>query len=93
MARDYSETVTVSTTKVHEMKAAKFGRRTYLLIDNVSANTVKFDHSVAPSDFNGIPLAAGVRYEREQNAPQSTLFIKGTSAADQVINVAQGFED
>lgn len=92
--RDYTITLAVSLTKVEEVKAAKFGRRTYFLLDNSSNNAIKFDSGVAPGDNNGITIAAGIRYERfDRGVPQSTFFIRGTVATDQIISVSQGFED
>lgn len=92
--RDYGSTIVVRLDRVAELKVSKFGRRTYLLVDNTSANPIKFDWNVAPGQFNGTTLAPGVRYERTSpDCPQGTLFVIGTQATDQVVNVAQGFAD
>jgi hypothetical protein len=74
------------------MKITKGRRRTYLMINNSSGSAIKFDFGVAPSDFSGESLPAAARYERDSNPPQTTVFIRGTTAADQIINTGQGFE-
>lgn len=94
MPRDYGSTIVVRLDRLAELKVSKFGRRTYILVDNSSAAPIKFDWNVAPGAFNGTTLAAGQRYERSSpDCPQGTMHILGTLGTDQVVNTEQGFAD
>lgn len=92
MEREFHKLVTVSSSKEAQIKPLP-GRRTYLLIENRSAGAVYLNYDTHADSTNGIEIAAGGLYEREETAPQNEIFIIGSQANEQRLNVTEGYRD
>ncbi len=92
--RDYTRRIIVNSTNKVEVIRTLHGVRVYLLIENVSGGDVFGAPDTAPTNNDGITIPAGSRYERwEPMCPQNDYFIKGTTAADQEIQITEGYKD
>ena len=91
MAQQYHHIKVVGATREEELKALKAGR-TYLLIENRSTGPIYVNFDTHADATNGIEIASGGNYERENYAPDNLIFIKGTDAANnQVVNISEGY--
>lgn len=90
MEREFHKLVIVRDDFEAQLKPLP-GKRTYLLIENRSAGAVYLNYDTHADSVNGIEIAAGGLYEREESAPQNEIFIIGSQAADQRLNVTEGY--
>lgn len=90
MEREFHKLVIVRDTLEAQLKPLP-GKRTYLLIENRSAGPVYLNYDTHADSVNGIEIAAGGLYEREESAPQNEIFIIGSQVGDQRLNVTEGY--
>lgn len=91
MSRSFHHLKIVGATKEDYVKAMLPGR-TYLLIENRSADAIYINFDTHADAVNGIEIAAGGNYEREQFVPNNDIYILGAAAGnDQRVNVTEGY--
>lgn len=99
--RDYSRSIAVNRTSGIETLKTLKGERVYLLIENNSGSAVVVAPDTAPTIdptsgtvLNGITVPANARYERYKPfCPQNDLFVGGTTAALQSVQITEGYEE
>lgn len=91
-SRFYSFVIAVNAqNKRPQLKATK-GRRTYLLIENRTANAIYINFNTQPTTDIGIEIPAGGLYELENAVPQDDIeFLGANGSTDQIINVTEGY--
>lgn len=69
------------------------GGRTYLLIQNNSADSIYLGFGTHGSSNNGLEVPAGQFYERETHPPRGTIYLNGAGApgSNQKILVTEGY--
>lgn len=99
--RDYSRSIVVNnTTKMETLKTLR-GERVYLLIENNTANPIVCAPDTAPAlnaagsaALDGITIPANFRYERYAPfCPQNDYVVRGTTAADQSVQITEGYRE
>lgn len=94
MLGQWSTTVYPTSTKEEELKPTRGMKREYLFIQNNSANDIYIMEGTRATSENGITIGAGQFYERGQgggNCPLGTIYIKGSAATPQRVNVEEGY--
>jgi len=96
MSRDYTNQFELdSVTEVELRPPPGVNGRSYLLIQNNSADSIYLGFDTHGSTNNGIEVPAGQFYERETHPPQNKIYMKGAGAvgARQKILVTEGYSD
>lgn len=88
---DYTNQYYLDSVTEVELRPALSGR-TYLLIQNNSADSLYMGFDTHGSANNGLEIPAGQFYERETRVPQNKLYLIGAGAAGskQKILVTEG---
>lgn len=94
MSRQYRQVWYVDAVTEIELKPLKLATgRVYLLIQNGSADDIYLNFGAHADANNGIVLGAGLYYERDKDAPDDYIYIKGAAAAGslQKVHVTEGY--
>jgi len=90
MSRNAGKTLSVSLSNEEVLKPPKSGMRDYILVQNISAFDIYVNLDTHADAQNGVVIGAGLFWERDKNAPQNYIFVRGSQAAGQQINVVEG---
>jgi hypothetical protein len=90
MSRNANTTRFVSSGVEEVLKPPKTGMRDYILVQNVSANDIYINTDTHADVLNGIVIGAGLFWERDKNAPQNYVYLKGSVAGLQQVNIIEG---
>lgn len=90
MSRNATKTVYVNNVTEEVLKPPRIGIRDYILVQNVSAFDIYINMDSHADILNGFVVAAGLYWERDKNAPQNYLYIKGSQGNNQQVNITEG---
>jgi len=94
MSRTYRSQYYVDAVTEIEVKPVKAaGGRVYLLIQNRSTDAIYINFGTHADAYNGIELAAGLYYERDKEAPDDYIYIRGAAVAgsQQAVHITEAY--
>lgn len=91
MSRNFNNTKFVSNLVEERLRVSKGKMRDYILVQNVSANDIYINSDTHANINAGFVVGAGLFWERDRNAPQNDIYISGSIAALQQVNVMEGY--
>lgn len=91
--RLFTQTVQCATNTEAIVRSLPGLGRKYLLIENRSGNEIYVNFGTHADSTNGISIGSGGSYELDRVVSNDPVYIQGSVAATQNINITQGYDD
>lgn len=88
--RHFSRTEFVSNTQEVILKPVRDRPRKYFLLQNLSGNDIYVNFDTHADINHGFTLSNGQFYERDTNPPQNYMYVSGSQANLQQIQIVEG---